>query len=128
MAGQIGAPEMLPRLLGLAQGKVADQAIELTDAQDVRRAGRLRLCEITVERIGDGALRRDGGTAEHQLVSELHLVFCHQVRCSIAVTRSCTEFLDRDPLVAERDCSPDIENAVFPTGTEGEHVIFSSSS
>lgn len=35
MAGQIGAAKMLSGLLGLAQAEVADQAVELADAQDV---------------------------------------------------------------------------------------------
>lgn len=88
VTGQISAAELLPRLLRFAQGAIADQAVELADAQDVRGTRRLGLRQVTFEGIRDRALRDDRRRAEHQLTPQLRFVFGHQVRCSIRVTRS----------------------------------------
>lgn len=124
MAGKIGAAKMLLGLIGLAQAEVSDQPVELADAQDVGRARRSRLCQVAVKGLSDGSLRDAGCRPEHQLVPQLGFMFSPQMGRSVAVARSCAEFLDDDFLLAEANCAPNVIDAVFSTGTDGEHLSF----
>ena len=94
---------MLPCLLGFAQAEVADQTVELADAQDIGRTWGLCLCQVAVEGLGDGSLRDESCRTKHQLVAQLCLMFSHQMGCGVGVARSRAEFLDDDLLLAESD-------------------------
>lgn len=67
----------------------------------------------TVESVGDVVMCNDPCGTEREPVAQLGLVLGHQVRRSIAVTRSCTVLFDADALVVERDRASDMAD-VFP--------------